>query len=143
MVEVVYTDMSTGEPREASAEASLPGVGTTLWAEANAWPLFAALVREYHEKINPVHNSDCYDYRSSRTSSAWSNHSSATAVDINADAEGATGSGPLSWWQQGKRAVRAARMKRKYEIVNWTGGAALGAGLGGGAGAALGRELSK
>lgn len=102
-------------------QATIPGVGTQLWVQKDCWPLFAALVREYHAKINKVHSSDGYDYRQSRTSSSWSNHSSGTAVDINADAEGARGSGPLSWWQQGKRAIIATRMKKKYEIFNWGG----------------------
>lgn len=106
-----------GDPR--AKQATIPGVGTTLWVQKDCWPFFAALVREYNDKINKVHSSDGYDYRQSRTSSSWSNHSSGTAVDINADAEGARGTGSAGWWKTAKRNIKAWRIRKKFEIVTW------------------------
>jgi len=99
----------------------VPGVGTKLWVREELWPLFASLIRDYHNTIKHVHVSDGYDYRSIRTGSAWSDHSSGSAVDINGDAEGATGTSPMSWWKSAGRAVKAARLKRRYKVLYWGG----------------------
>jgi len=108
-----------GDPRAKNAEVD--GIGTQLWIQRDCWPLFAAIVRDYDKGINAVHSSDGYDYRQSRTSGNWSNHASGTAVDINADAEGAAGSGPLAWWKKMQRSRRAAKIRDRYEIVYWGG----------------------
>lgn len=106
-----------GDPR--ARRDVVPGVGTQLWVRREAWPLFAALVRDYHAAIAPVHVSDGYDYRQSRTSGNWSNHASGTAVDINADREGATGTAWTRWWKRRRRNLKAQRIRRRYEIVTW------------------------
>lgn len=108
-----------GDPR--ALDKVIPGVGTHLWVRKECWPFFAALVRDYDKAIKRVHSSDGYDYRQSRTSGNWSNHSSGTAVDINADAEGAVGTGPLAWWKKFRRGQKAAKIKARYEIVYWGG----------------------
>ena len=80
-----------GDPR--AKKKTIAATGTDLWVRKEAWPLFAALVTDYNKAINKVTSSDGYDYRQSRTSGNLSNHSSGTAVDINASAEGAVGLG--------------------------------------------------
>lgn len=102
-------------------KGTVPGVAKTLWCRDEVWPLFAALVRDYHETIRPVRICDAYDYRKANAADAWSDHSAGAAVDLNYDAEGAQGTGVIDWWRKGKRYVKAARIKRRYRIVIWGG----------------------
>ena len=113
-----------GDPR--ARKDKVPGVGTQLWVRRECWPLFAALVRDYHNTIRPVTISDGYDYREARAASAWSDHSSGTAVDINYNAEGAQGTGQRSWWERARHYIKASTLKRRYAIVIWGGAADLG-----------------
>jgi len=115
----VLDDPIWGDPR--AKKAIIDGIGTQLWVQRDCWPLFASIVRDYDKAINKVRISDGYDYRQSRTSGNWSNHSSATAVDINPDAEGAVGTGPLAWWKNRRRGAKAAKIRDRYEIVYWGG----------------------
>lgn len=101
---------------------AIPVVGKTLYCRDEVWPLFAALVRDYHETIRKVRICDAYDYRMANASPGnFSDHSSGSAVDLNYDAEGAQGTGVIDWWRKGKRYVKAARIKRRYQIVIWGG----------------------
>jgi hypothetical protein len=107
-----------GDPRAITKK--IPEVGTALWVRKECWPFFAALVRDYHEMINPVHSSDGYDYRESRVPGAgWSNHSGGVAVDINADKEGAQGTGWTQWWLTKRRNLKAQKIRKIYQIVTW------------------------
>ena len=114
----VLDNPAWGDPR--AKKAKVPGVGTDLWVREEAWPLFSALVRDYNRLINKVTHSDGYDYRPSRVPGAgWSNHSAGVAIDINASAEGAVGTGVNAWWKQFNRNLKAQRIRKIYEIVNW------------------------
>lgn len=101
-----------------------------LTMRAEVLPLFLALASDYHRTIAPLDQGEwdewSYDYRPARQSSSWSDHSSGTAVDLNASAEGSLGYGPLSWWKQGRRALQAQRLKRRYKVVMWGGAKELG-----------------
>lgn len=101
-----------------------------LMMRAEVLPLFLALASDYHRDIAPLDTGALddwsYDYRVARFSGSWSDHSSGTAIDLNSNAEGALGYGPLSWWQKAKRAAKARRLKRRYEIVMWGGAKDLG-----------------
>lgn len=113
-----------GDPR--LDKKPIPGVPTrSLWMRREVLPLFLALAAEYHVKIAPLDVGELddwsYSYRPARGSSSWSNHASGTAVDLNANAEGALGTATASWWKTAKRNVKAWRLRRKYEIVNWGG----------------------
>jgi len=106
-----------GDPRAKNKK--VPATGTDLWVRKEAWPLFAALVTDYNKAINKVTSSDAYDYRQSRVNDRWSNHSSGTAIDINASAEGATGLGWTKWWKTLDRNRKAQRICKMYQIVTW------------------------
>lgn len=108
-----------GDPR--ARRDVIPGVGTQLWVRAEAWPLFAAFVRDYDRLINKVRISDGYDVRTSRTSSSLSNHYGGAAVDINSDAEGARGTASAGWWTTANRNVKMWRLMRKYKVLQWGG----------------------
>ena len=106
-----------GDPRAKNKK--VPATGTDLWVRKEAWPLFAALVTDYNKAINKVTSSDGYDYRQSRVNDRWSNHSSGTAIDINASAEGATGLAWTKWWKTLDRNRKAQRIRKMYQIVTW------------------------
>jgi hypothetical protein len=101
-----------------------------LLLRAEVLPLFLALAADYHRTIARLDvgawDDWAYSYRAARFSTSMSDHSSGTAIDLNATAEGALGHGPLSWWKTGNRALQARRLKKRYEIVMWGGATELG-----------------
>ena len=115
---------SWGDPR--LDKKPVPGCPTrSLTMRREVLPLFLALAADYHRTIAPLDQGDwdewSYNYRPARTSTAWSNHASGTAVDLNAGAEGALGTRTAAWWKSARRNVKAWRIRRRYEIVNWGG----------------------
>ena len=59
-----------------------PQVGPIL--AGPVWVIFAAFLRRYAAEVEPIgKSSGCYNRRKIAGSSKWSNHASATAVDIN------------------------------------------------------------
>lgn len=60
-----------------------PYVGSIL--AGPVWVVLSAFIREFNELVEPVHRaqSGCYNRRKIAGSSKWSNHASATAVDLN------------------------------------------------------------
>lgn len=122
-------DGGYGDPR--LDKKPIPGCPKrSLTMRREVLPLFLALASDYHRTIAPLDQGTwdewSYDYRQARAASAWSDHSSGTAVDLNASAEGNLGYGPLSWWKQGRRALQAQRLKRRYKVVIWGGAKELG-----------------
>ena len=118
-----------GDPRLKSAP--IPGCSKRkLHMRGDVLPLFLALASDYHRTIAPLDQGDwdewSFDYREARAASAWSDHASGTAVDLNANAEGRLGTGPLAWWRAGKRAAQARRLKKRYKVVMWGGATDLG-----------------
>lgn len=113
-----------GDPR--LEERPIPGCPSRkLMMRREVLPLFLALASDYHRTIAPLDTGSLddwsYDHRPARQSSSWSDHSSGTAIDLNSNAEGALGYGPLSWWKTGNRAAQARRLKKRYKVVIWGG----------------------
>jgi len=91
-------------------------------------PLFAALAADYHKTVAPLRAGEVWshDYRQARAANAWSDHSSATAVDLNSAHEGAQGPhGGMSTMTSAQIAACVA-LKHKYQIVIWGGDKARG-----------------
>jgi len=106
--------------------APIPGCpNRSLTCQVDVLPLFLALAADYHRTIAPLDQGQwdewSYNYRPARGSSSWSNHASGTAIDLNSAAEGALGTASASWWRSARRNIRAWRIRRRYEIVNWGG----------------------
>lgn len=107
-----------GDPR---ARKDKTPCGTDLWVRAELWPLFAAISTDWNNTIRPIHSTDGYDYRQAHAASAWSDHSSASAVDHNADAEGQQGTGMLWFWKRWKNRRAITRIIKTYGVVMWGG----------------------
>ena len=109
---------------------TVPGTTRRIRMRADVIPLFLALASEYSHSIDAIDQGTLddwgYAYRQSRMSSAWSDHSSGTALDLNASTEGRQGTGPLAWWKSAQHYVLATRLKAKYGVVIWGGSKALG-----------------
>jgi hypothetical protein len=109
---------------------TIPGTTRKIRMRDDVIPLFLAFAAEYHKTIAPIDQGTLddwgYAYRTSRLSSAWSDHSSGTAFDLNATAEGRQGTGPLAWWKGVSRYIKATRLKAKYGILIWGGAKDLG-----------------
>lgn len=91
-----------------------------------ALPLFLALAADYHRWVRPLDKGTWdeggYNYRPARGASAWSNHASGTAVDLNWSKEGAQNSAMGKAFfaiDANEEAVR--RILRMYPIIDWGG----------------------
>jgi hypothetical protein len=109
---------------------TVPGTSRKIRMREDVIPLFLALAADYHRSIakidvGPVDDWG-YAYRQSRLSSAWSDHSSGTAFDLNASEEGRQGTGPLTWWKTSSRYLKSQALKKKYALVIWGGASDLG-----------------
>jgi len=125
----VLDNPAWGDPRLATKP--IPACPTRkLTMNKDVLPLFLAFASDYHREIAPLDTGALddwsYDYRIARASGSWSDHSSGTAIDLNASKEGGLGYGPLAWWKQGKRALTARRLKRRYKVLMWGGAKDLG-----------------
>ena len=100
---------------------AIPGTGIRLTGRREVLPYLVALAADYHATIAPLKAGEvgAYNYRPSRVSSAWSNHRSGTALDINYSSEGAQRLTNKKWWQRRRTAVEA--LQRKYKLLNWGG----------------------
>ena len=106
----------------------VPGTPAVAYLRASVAPLFVSIALDYHQTIHPLTGRldvDGYDYRQARMASRWSDHSSGTAMDVRASAEGAQGPGMYSWWD-GPKAAAARAILARYEIVMWGGPVSLG-----------------
>ena len=126
----------------------IPGTNTYLTMNKDVLPLFLAIASDYNRLIRPVTSAGGAEERSN----AASNHTSGTAVDINADKEatylgwgGANsadtelGQAFMEWWRSGKisdytpfptsspsPARAATSIVDKYKIIQWFGPTSLG-----------------
>ena len=110
------------------ATGTVPGTSIRLTMHRAVLPLFLALAADYHRTVAPLRAGECgaYAYRESRLSSAWSDHSSGTAVDLNWNHEGAQGpTGGMATMAPSQIAACAA-LKAKYGVVIWGGDKARG-----------------
>lgn len=108
----------------------VPGTKRNLSTRSDVGPLLIALAAEYHKTIAPIDTGTFddwgYAYREARAADKYSDHASATAIDLNATKEGRMGSGPYSWWKTNYRAYKARKLKAKYGVVIWGGAESLG-----------------
>lgn len=102
---------------------TVPGTTRRLALRDVAAPLLLALAADYHHAVAPIDQGAfddwSFDRRPARAADDWSNHASATAMDLNSSKEGAQGTAVFAWWQQFNRAAKARRIRRRYRIVNW------------------------
>lgn len=108
------------------ARGRVPGTARTLTMRREVLPLFLHYAARYHKVIRPIDRGPLDDWsysapRLGHASSTWSDHSSGTAVDLNATREGAQGPARLSWWQRGTRAARMRLLLRHHRVLMWGG----------------------
>lgn len=102
----------------------VPGTTRRLTLHKDVAPLMAHFVSRYHKMIRKIDKKgevfDDWSYSTPREGNAapgqWSDHSSGTAVDINAAKEGAQGPKNREWWMKRSKRVRSLGRKR-YKIM--------------------------
>lgn len=123
---------------------AVPGVkNRKLQMEADVLPLFLNFARWYDKRIyrlnKPGDTFDEWSYSAPRKGNAaptsWSDHSSGTAVDLNATTVGAQGPRERSYWEGRSKRLRTLGQKRykivekglrKYGVLMWGGASDLG-----------------
>lgn len=121
----------------------VPGTKRSLRLHKDVAPIAAHFVARYHKTIRKIDKKgdvfDDWSYAAPREGNAapgqWSDHSSGTAVDINATREGAQGPGNRSWWMKRSKRLRTLGRKRykimqkllaNHEVFMWGGSTELG-----------------
>jgi hypothetical protein len=88
-------------------------------------PLFLALAFDYDEWIAPIDQGPLddagYCYRMATSGDGWSNHASATALDLNWTKEGAQRATNRAFWAKNDIRLHATHIKRIYHVVDWGG----------------------
>jgi hypothetical protein len=103
------------------ATKQIPGTRIRITARREVLPYLVGLAVDYADTIAPLIPGEvgAYNYRPSRVTKAWSNHASATAIDINFSHEGAQRLVNKKWWQRRRTALDA--LKKKYKLMGWGG----------------------
>lgn len=120
----------------------VPGTERKLTLHKDVAPLLAHFVSRYDKLIRRIDRKhtvfDDWSYsapRKGRASTAWSDHSSGTAVDINAAGEGAQGTRNRKWWTKRSKRLRTfgqrrykimQRLLENHEVLMWGGATDLG-----------------
>jgi hypothetical protein len=105
----------------------VPNANRRLTVRRSVAPLFAALAADYHRWVRPIDKGTVdeggWNPRQARNASAWSNHASGTAVDINWSEEGAQNStvGRL-FFANPKNLAGIVRILKIYSPVIFWGG---------------------
>lgn len=115
------------------ATGTVPGTTIKLTCRREVLPLMLHLAARYHRRIKPIDRgtTDDWSYSAPRRGNAapnsWSDHSSGTAIDLNAVHHGQQGPSQLGWWGKiGKRTkglargVFAAALARRHLCI-WGG----------------------
>lgn len=113
-----------GDPRLTTG--TVPGTTRTIRMHRDVLPLFLHFASKYHTKIAPIDKGQLDDWgyaapRTGRASTSWSDHSSGTALDLNAAKEGAQGPGNLAWWQKHDRAKTMTALVKNHKVLMWGG----------------------
>lgn len=98
----------------------IPGTRLKMLVRKDTGPLFLALAADYH-LWSRLYTAECYDARTARMASGFSDHYSATAIDLNGNREGAMGMANYKWWKQTSKRNFANALLDKYQIVSWGG----------------------
>jgi hypothetical protein len=104
----------------------IPGTSRRITMRKDVLPYFLAFAADYHKWIAPIDTGTFDDWsyhppRTGRASNKISDHSSGTALDLNATREGAQRASNKQWWAraQKKRALR--RLRNIYGLLAWGG----------------------
>jgi hypothetical protein len=104
---------------------TVPGTHVRLTVRDVCAPVFSALAADYNRLIEPLalgdHDDAGYAYRQARAADGWSNHSSATAIDLNWTGHGAQRLANRRWWQLTKPRTGVAVLQKRYPILTWGG----------------------
>lgn len=99
---------------------TVPGTNVRLRLSSHAAPLLVCAARAWHRKVEPLKEGWCwsYAYRNISGTSTLSNHSSGTAIDLNAPWHpmGVPASKTLTFRQR----VRARRIAKRFGLT-WGG----------------------
>jgi len=118
--------LAPGDARLRTAPIGTTGIRVTM--RSDVLPLFIALALDYDREVAPLRRGECgaYNYREARASTAWSDHSSGTAIDLNWGHEGAQGLYGGMATMSTKQIRACAAIKHRYQIVIWGGDKAKG-----------------
>jgi len=104
---------------------TVPGTDVRLTVRDVCAPVFSALASDYNRLIEPLelgnYDDAGYTYRQARAADAWSNHASATAIDINWTGHGAQRTVNRKFWQLTKPRTAVALLQKRYNILTWGG----------------------
>lgn len=112
------------DPDEIDCEwYTVPGTRVRLRLTKRAAPLLVAAAKAWHNRVEPLQEGWCwsYAYRNISGSSLLSNHSSGTAIDLNAPKHPM--GVPASKTMTRRQRRRASRIARRYGLEwggNWT-----------------------
>ncbi len=96
-----------------------PQVGPIL--SGAVWVVFNWFLSQYEATVEPIGRySGSWNHRKIKGSAKWSNHASATAVDLNWKAHPA-GHGPYAGFTTAQRATVKALLKRAGGVLRWGG----------------------
>ena len=105
----------------------IPGTKRRVTLDADAGRILVAVAADYHRTVRPIDvgpwDEGGYNPRKARNAAAWSNHASASALDLNWSEEGALNS---AWGKRffatAKARLAIAAIKRRYgSVVQWGG----------------------
>lgn len=106
----------------------VPGTQVFLKGRSDVLPLFLAIAADYAQHVAPLRRGECglWAYRSARQAAAWSDHASATAVDLNWGHEGAPGPHGGMITMTAAQVKGCADIAKFYGIVLWGGASTRG-----------------
>lgn len=89
-------------------------------------PYFLAFAADYHKWIATIDTGTFDDWsyhppRTGRASNKISDHSSGTALDLNATQEGAQRQSNKQWWARAQKKRALTRLRRIYPLLAWGG----------------------
>ena len=120
----------TGWGDKRLREFAVPGTKTKLLLRSDIGPLLVALAADYSKDVSNIDNRADdwgFDYRKARASvGSWSDHSSGTAIDLNASTTGAQGPHGGMATLTSDQIAAIVEIKKRYEVVIWGGDKARG-----------------
>jgi hypothetical protein len=109
---------------------TVPGTSRKLTVRADIGPLLIALAADYHREVAAIDvgkfDDWSYELRKARAANSYSDHSSGTAIDLNATTTGAQGPHGGMSTMSSKQIAACAALKKRYEVVIWGGDKARG-----------------
>jgi hypothetical protein len=108
------------------ATATIPGTTRRITMRKDVLPYFLAFAADYHKWIAPIDTGTFDDWsyhppRTGRASNKISDHSSGTALDLNATLEGAQRESNKAWWGRMQKKRALSRLRKIYDLLSWGG----------------------